>query len=57
MTQIRVLFFAIAEDESCGAWFDRWINANALEESIKSICRENGCDYSITTETRNVRYD
>lgn len=52
MTEVRVLFFAVTEDDSCSAWFDRWINAKTLNQDILAICKENGCDYSITTTTR-----
>lgn len=55
VSELRVLFFSPSEDDTLGAWFDRWIpndDRNYFMREINRIRREQFVEYSVTNETR-----
>lgn len=55
LTELRVLFFSPSEDDTLGAWFDRWIPNNdpvAFAKEVNRVCQQYFVDYSVTNETR-----
>lgn len=57
VTQLRVLFFSPSEDETLGAWFDRWItntDSNEFLREVNRIRQQYFVDHLVTNETRTI---